>query len=78
MRSLLRTDSSGTWTFLADAFGGTTALTDSTGEIQTQYTYEPGAQQGLLATSNPARRDSSKPLLILGSEIRSGSSNSNM
>ena len=37
----LRIDSSGTWNFLTDALGSTTALADSTGEIQTQYTYEP-------------------------------------
>ena len=37
----LRTDSSGAWNFLADALGSTAALTDTTGQIQTQYTYEP-------------------------------------
>ena len=38
---LQRTDSSGTWNLLADALGSTLALSDRTGAIQTQYTYEP-------------------------------------
>ena len=37
----LRTDSGGTANFLADALGSTLALADSSGTIQTQYTYEP-------------------------------------
>ena len=37
----LRTDSGGTANFLADALGTTLALSDSSGTIQTQYTYEP-------------------------------------
>ena len=36
-----RTDSSGTWNYLADALGSTIALTNSAGTLQTQYTYEP-------------------------------------
>lgn len=36
-----RTDSSGTWNLLADALGSTLALSDNTGAIQTQYTYDP-------------------------------------
>ncbi len=36
-----RTDASGTANFLTDALGSTLALADSTGTIQTQYTYEP-------------------------------------
>ncbi len=36
-----RTDSTGTSTLLPDALGSTTALTDSSGTIQTQYTYDP-------------------------------------
>ena len=36
-----RTDSAGARHFLDDALGSTLALTDSTGTIQTQYTYEP-------------------------------------
>jgi RHS repeat-associated protein len=36
-----RTDSSGARSFLTDILGSTLALTDSSGTIQTQYTYEP-------------------------------------
>jgi RHS repeat-associated protein len=36
-----RTDSAGTRNFLADALGSALALTDSTGAVQTQYSYEP-------------------------------------
>ena len=36
-----RTDSSGGRNFLADALGGTLALADSTGTLQTQYTFDP-------------------------------------
>jgi RHS repeat-associated protein len=36
-----RTDSAGARQFLTDALGSTLALTDSTGNAQTQYTYEP-------------------------------------
>ncbi len=36
-----RTDSAGERNFLTDPLGSTVALTDSTGAIQTQYTYEP-------------------------------------
>jgi RHS repeat-associated protein len=39
-----RTDSAGTRNFLADALGSTLALTDSTGTVQTQYTYQPFGQ----------------------------------
>jgi RHS repeat-associated protein len=38
---LARTDSSGARFFLADALGSTLALTDNTGAIRTQYSYEP-------------------------------------
>ena len=38
---LSRTESSGTRVLLADALGSTLALTDLTGAIKTQYTYEP-------------------------------------
>jgi len=37
----LRTDAAGARSFLADALGSTLGLTDSTGTLQTQYTYEP-------------------------------------
>jgi RHS repeat-associated protein len=36
-----RTDSAGTRDFLTDALGPAVALTDSSGTVQTQYTYEP-------------------------------------
>ncbi len=36
-----RTDSAGTRNFLTDALGSTLALTDSTGAVQTSYTFEP-------------------------------------
>jgi RHS repeat-associated protein len=36
-----RTDSAGTRKFLTDALGSTLALADSTGALQTQYTFEP-------------------------------------
>jgi len=36
-----RTDSAGVRNFLGDALGSTVALTDSSGTVQTQYTYEP-------------------------------------
>jgi RHS repeat-associated protein len=36
-----RTDSSGTSNFLTDALGSTVALTDASGTVQTQYTYDP-------------------------------------
>ena len=36
-----RTDSAGARSFLTDALGSTTALTDPTGTVQTSYTFEP-------------------------------------
>lgn len=36
-----RTDSAGAWTPLADALGSTLEMTDSTGTVQTSYTYDP-------------------------------------
>jgi YD repeat-containing protein len=36
-----RTDSAGARSFLTDALGSTLALTDSSGMLQTQYTFEP-------------------------------------
>jgi RHS repeat-associated protein len=38
---LLRTDAAGGRSFLADGLGSTLALTDNTGTVQTEYTYEP-------------------------------------
>jgi RHS repeat-associated protein len=40
-----RTDASGTYNFLTDALGSTVALTDSTGNSQTQYSYDPYGSQ---------------------------------
>lgn len=39
--NFLRSDISGTWNFLTDALGSTNALADSTGTLQTRYTFEP-------------------------------------
>jgi RHS repeat-associated protein len=36
-----RTEATGTYNFLTDALGSTVALTDSTGNSQTQYSYDP-------------------------------------
>jgi RHS repeat-associated protein len=36
-----RTDGSGTASYISDALGSTVALTDSSGVVQTEYTYEP-------------------------------------
>ena len=49
-----RTDSSGARSFLRDALGSTLALADSTGTLQTQYTFEPfgNATQTGTATTN--------------------------
>ena len=46
-----RTDSSGGMSFLRDVLGSTVALTDSTGALNTQYTYEPF---GATTASGPA------------------------
>jgi RHS repeat-associated protein len=50
-----RTDSTGTRTILPDALGSSVALTDSTGTLQTQYTYEPFGNTSLAgaASGNP-------------------------
>lgn len=50
-----RTDSSGPVDFLSDALGNTLALTDKTGVLVTQYTYEPFGQATLTgaASGNP-------------------------
>jgi RHS repeat-associated protein len=47
-----RTDSAGTRTVLPDALGSTLALTDSTGTLTTQYTYEPFGNTTPLGTSS--------------------------
>jgi len=47
-----RTDSLGTMALLTDALGSTLALADSTGTVQTQYTYEPFGQTTTTGTAN--------------------------
>jgi len=49
-----RADSAGARHFLADALGSTLALADSTGAVQTQYTYEPFGNTTIAGSStNP-------------------------
>lgn len=52
-----RTDAAGVWGPLLDGLGSTTALTDSSGAVQTQYTYEPF---GATTTSGPANGNSAQ------------------
>ena len=47
-----RTDSTSTRDFLVDALGSTLALTDSSGAVQTQYTYEPFGKATAGGSSN--------------------------
>jgi len=50
-----RTDSGGVRNFLTDALGGTLGLTDSSGTLQTQYTFEPfgnGSVTGAATTNS--------------------------
>jgi RHS repeat-associated protein len=49
---LTRTDAAGTRTFLTDALESTVALTDDTGAVQTQYTYEPFGAATLTGTAD--------------------------
>jgi RHS repeat-associated protein len=46
-----RTDLAGTRNFLTDALGSTLALTDSTGTLQTQYTFEPFGNTSVTGTA---------------------------
>jgi RHS repeat-associated protein len=46
-----RTDSAGARSFLTDALGGTLALADSTGTLQTQYTFEPFGNTSVTGTA---------------------------
>jgi len=50
-----RTDSTGTFTYLADALGSTVALTDQTGTTATSYTYAPFGETSVsgLPSSSP-------------------------
>jgi RHS repeat-associated protein len=47
-----RTDASGAVSPLADALGSTVALVDSSGNVQTQYTYEPFGKASASGTAN--------------------------
>lgn len=47
-----RTDSSSTTSYLADALGGTLALANSSGSLQTEYTYEPFGKTSVSGTSS--------------------------
>ncbi len=47
-----RTDSAGARSFLPDALGSTLGLTDSTGMLQTQYTYEPFGNTSVSGSTN--------------------------
>ncbi len=55
--SFARTDSGGTSTLLVDALGSTLALADTSGTVQTQYTYEPFGPTSAsgAASANPAQ-----------------------
>jgi RHS repeat-associated protein len=48
---LQRTDSAGARNFLTDALGSTLALTDSTGTLQTSYTFEPFGNTSVTGTT---------------------------
>ena len=45
-----RTDSTGTFTYLADALGSTVALTDGSGTTSTSYTYSPFGETAITGT----------------------------
>jgi len=47
-----RTDAGGAWSPLFDGLGSTLALTDSTGTVQTQYTYDPFGKTTTSGNSN--------------------------
>jgi len=48
----MRTDSTGAYSFLADGLGSTVGLADSSGVLQTQYTYEPFGNTTVAGTSS--------------------------
>ncbi|HEY6254148.1 MAG TPA: RHS repeat-associated core domain-containing protein, partial [Candidatus Angelobacter sp.] len=48
----IRTDTSGAFTPLKDALGSTIALVDSSGSLQTSYTYDPFGNTSVTGTSN--------------------------
>jgi len=47
-----RSDASGSWGPLADGLGSTIALSDSSGAVQTQYTYEPFGKTSYTGTAS--------------------------
>ena len=49
---LIRTDSGGSWSPLIDGNGNTLALTDSSGVVQTEYTYEPFGETTTSGSAN--------------------------
>lgn len=49
---LIRTDAGGSWTPLVDGNGNTLALTDSSGVVQTEYTYQPFGETTVSGSSN--------------------------
>ena len=49
---LARTDSTSTWNLLADGLGSTVALVNSSGSVQTEYTYEPFGKATSSGSSN--------------------------
>lgn len=49
---LIRTDSGGAWSPLIDGNGNTLALTDSSGVVQTEYTYQPFGDTTVSGSSN--------------------------
>ena len=49
---LARTDSTTTWSLLADGLGSTIALVNSSGSVQTEYTYEPFGATTVSGSSN--------------------------
>ena len=49
---LARTDSTTTWSLLTDALGSTLALVNSSGSVQTEYTYEPFGKTTTSGSSN--------------------------
>ncbi|MGH9874446.1 MAG: RHS repeat-associated core domain-containing protein, partial [Pyrinomonadaceae bacterium] len=48
----IRTETTGTWSPLVDGIGSTLALTDATGAIQTEYTYESFGRTTVSGSSN--------------------------
>jgi uncharacterized protein RhaS with RHS repeats len=49
---LIRSDSGGSWSPLIDGNGNTLALTDSSGVVQTEYTYQPFGETTTSGSAN--------------------------